>query len=222
LGRNYYDDVIDLAIKHAGHDILREEKGASGEARFSDGFEKRMKSIIDAEKRKQGASQAMKAAVKIAVALLIVVVISTAVIFSSEALRSRVMNLFYNIGSKSADVEFYEVDGNDIPEGMVIPGYMPQGYKLAEATKLGLIYKSIYENSGGDTISILQKSAGSNLTVNSEDAETYEVEIKNINAFVSEIEGINYIFFSYDSYDYTLFGKIEVSELKGIAESIIE
>ncbi|MGE5494288.1 MAG: DUF4367 domain-containing protein [Burkholderiales bacterium] len=222
--RGYYDDLVDVAIKHAGHDILKEASMTmdAGEARFSDDFEKRMQKIIGAENRKERRSKALRAAARIAAALLVLVVISTAVIFSSEALRTEVMNMFSSIGRDSADVEFYEVGENDIPAGMIVPRYLPAGYKLVEAEKNGEFFTSRYEDSSGNMLRIMQQSQNTSAIVDSDGKDAYETEIKGEKAFVSENEEGNLIIFNYRSYVFSVLGKTDVSELKKVAESIME
>lgn len=224
MDRGYYDDMISIAIKYAGHDLLKGQTAVpqDGEARFSENFEKRMKKFIDDERRKRITSRGVRVASRIAAALLVLVVISTVVVFSSDALRTKVMNMFSNVGGQSADVEFYEVGENDLPAGMIVPGYMPEGYKLAGAEKNGRIFISSYKNSEGDTITISQQSGSSSATVDSDGTAAYETEIKGQKAFISENPEKNFILFSYDSYSFTVSGDIGVSELERIAESIIK
>ncbi len=222
--RGYYDDLVDVAIKHAGHDILKEASGIldAGEARFSESFEKTMQKLIGAENRKISKSKALRGAAKIVAALLVLVVISTAVIFSSEALRTKVMNMFSSIGSDSADVEFYEVDGNDIPAGMIVPGYLPDGYKLAGAEKSGNVFNSRYEDTGGNILRIVQQSQCASAVVDSDGYDAYETEIKGEKAFVSENDEGNLIIFNYGSYVFAVSGTMDVCELKKVAGSIIK
>jgi hypothetical protein len=222
--RGYYDDLVGVAIKHAGHDILKEASMTmhAGEARFSEDFEKRMQKIIGAENRKESKSKALRTAARIAAALLVLVVISTAVIFSSEALRTEVMNMFSSIGRDSADVEFYEVDENDIPAGLIVPRYLPSGYKLVEAEKSGDAFNSMYEDTSGNMLRIVQQSKSTSAVVDSDGIGAYETIIKGEKAFVSENEEGNLIIFNYQSYVFTVLGKTNISELKKVAESIME
>jgi hypothetical protein len=225
LGRDYYDDVLNVAIKYAGHDLLKESgaAGNSGDAHFSREFEKTMKSLIGAERRKRGASKALKAAARVAAALLILAVVSTAVIFSSEALRTKVLNMFYSVGSDNASVESVEVDENNIPVDMVVPGYMPSGYDMSpKIVKTGGIYTSKYVNSDNNTITLVQKDSSINATVDSDGVTAYATNIKGVEAFVSENVEKNIVLFNYGTKGFLISGKIDVSELVKIAESIIE
>lgn len=222
MGRSYYDDVLDVAIRHAGHDILKEKtaQSFSGETHFSQEFERKMKSIISAEKRKRSTSKTLRVASKAAAALLVLVVVSTMVIFSSEALRVKVMNMFYSIGGDSAEVQFY--DDNNIPEGMIMPEYIPEGYRLTKAEKVGSMYNSEYQNSDGNTIYISEQNEGANPTLD-KDVAAYPTEIKGRPGFVCINDNqMNIVVFNYASHDFIISGKIDVSELTKIAESMIK
>jgi hypothetical protein len=226
LAKSYYDDILDLAIKYAGHDILKEEttpQTAGGE-RFSDGFEKRMKKIIGAEKRRQSRPKVIRFVTRTAAVIVILLIISTAVIYSSEALRVKFMNMFQSAGSNgSTNVEFFEVDKNNIPVGMVMPKYITDGFKLREdPVKNGRIFTCEFINPDGKTIRIFQSPGGGSATVDSDGIAAYETEIKGRPAFVSYDEKKSIILFNYETYDFALIGQIDISELTKIAESMID
>ncbi len=227
MGREYYDDVLDIAIKYAGRELLRDtalESPSCGETRFSEGFEKKMERIISGEIRKRRTSKIIKIASRAAAALLILAIVSTVVVFSSEALRSQVFNMFSEIGGDSVDIQGYVVSPEGIPEGMIMPGYIPEGFTLTMAEKYGyMAYKSKYEDGHGSTISILQTAADSSVTIDN-DGNAYETDISGVKAIACENDGNNIIAFIYKEYAYVLMGddEVELSELKKTAQSIID
>jgi hypothetical protein len=195
----------------------------SGEARFSERFEKSMVRIIGAEARRHRASKAIKIATRIAAVLLILLFVSTAVIFSSEALRTKVYNMFANIGEDSVDIGSYEVPPGGIPEGMIMPRYIPEGFNLKEAKKIvDMKFTSNYYDSYGNRISVKQRKAGASIVIDN-DGNAYETEISGVKAIAAENDDNIIIAFVYKEYAFVLtgYGEIELSELIRMAESIL-
>lgn len=226
MARCYYDDVFDTAIKHAGREILLDMAGAaalSEEPRYSESFEKSMKRIIDGDIRKRRTSKVLKVATRAAAVLLIMLFVSTAVVFSSEALRSEVFNMFAKIGEDSVDIGS-EVGIESIPEGMIVPGYIPEGYRLTEAKNVGQFsYRSEYKDSSGNIITVWQMKAD-NLDLGIDnDGNAYETEISGVRAIAADNDDNNIVAFIYKEYTYTIetFNGAELSELIKIAQSII-
>lgn len=226
MKKQYNEELTDLAIKHAGHEILEEiaqetPPNADG-MRLSNDFEKRMQRIIKGDLRKRRVSRALKVTAKVAAIIMVFLVISTVVVFSSEALRSTVFNLFYETGGVSTEIDFSDADSSGLPEGLVMPGYIPAGYKLVDATKNGTMYTSILKNSAGDIIIIEQGKVNAHLSADSEGEDTYETEFMGEKIYVIESEEINMVFFNSSLYGFTISGDIKTSELLAIAESILK
>lgn len=225
MGRYYSEDVLDVAIKHAGRELLLEAAGSvsNEEARFSAGFEKRMQSVINGEIRKRRTSKALKILSRVAAAMLIVIVVSTAVVFSSEALRAEVFNMFANIGKGSVDIGA-QLGSNSVPEGMAVPGYLPEGFRLTEAEKVGLYtFVSGYKDLSGNMITIKQYKAD-NLDLGIDnDGKAYETDISGVKVIAADNIDNIIAAFVYKEYAYTIgtFSEVELSELLKIAQSII-
>lgn len=227
MGRSYYDDVFDSAIKHAGRELLLDMAGValpSEEPRYSERFEKSMKCIVDGEIRKRRVSKIIKVTTRVAAALLILLFVSTAVVFSSEALRSEVFNMFSKIGEGSVDIG-PEVDSGSIPVGMIVPGYIPEGFRLANAKEIGISrFKSEYKDLSGNIISIKQLIAD-NLDLGIDnDGRAYETEISGVKVIAADNDDNNIVAFIYREYAYTIrtLYDVELSELLKMAQSIIE
>jgi len=224
MKQSYYNEVLDLAIKHAGHEILADmvgnETSELSDIKTSGVFDRSISRIISKEKRKQRNSKALRIAAKIAAGFLIVIIISTAVIFSSEALRTEVLNMFINIGEKSADIEFSDI--GDVPEAVVLPYYLPAGFTLKESKKEGRYYYTTYENPEGIWIKLNQYPAGTSTKVNSEGIASYVTEIKGCKVYVNEHEVWNTIVFNNDEYVFELKADISISEMLKIVESMLK
>ena len=231
MSHKYLDDMIDLAIAHAGHDLL-EEAGRDADEELvaaSDAFKKRMDSIIEKDIRRWRRAKARKIAVKAAVVPLIFIVVSTAVIMSVDALRVQIYNLFITTDDDSTEINMSEQppsmdDGGvpvDIPDGMAIPAYIPEGFRLVE-TSAGLSFKSIYESSDGQHIKITQMSIKMGSTFDTEENEYYEVKTGGKSIFVvKQKDGSDILVFNNDEYAFIIYGEISVGELLKIAESLI-
>lgn len=234
MKRSYSDDMLDLAIKHAGHDILAEiahempsDEEIKESIKYSDEFEKRIKKIIGMDFRRRRLSKVIRVVTKVAVIILVFLIVSTAVIFSSEALRIKVMNLFYQTGEKSTEIEITDNEEiENILEGLVVPSYIPEGYELEEKNRIGIIYNSIYKNSNNDMIKIEQINGSGNTTADTEKKPSYETEIMGHKIFVTECKGSegkrkNLLVFNNDLFRFSISGNINISELLKIAESML-
>jgi hypothetical protein len=80
----------------------------------------------------------------------------------------------------------------------------------------------MYEDTSGNMLRIVQQSQSTSAVVDSDGIGAYETIIKGEKAFVSENEEGNLIIFNYQSYVFTVLGKTNISELKKVAESIME
>lgn len=227
MGRNYFDDVLDIAIKHAGRemlcDIALEAPPVAEEAQFSNEFEKKMARIIGGEARRNRTRRAAKIATRVAAVLLIVLFVSTAVVFSSEALRTKVFNMFAEIGEDFVDIGS-EVAPGDIPEGMTVPEYIPEGFRLTKAKKTGkMSFKSNFEDSLGNTILIQQMSATASIAIDN-DGKAYETQISGVKVIAADNDDNSVAAFIYKEYAYIItgMGETKLSQLLKVAKSIID
>jgi hypothetical protein len=226
VSKSYNEEALNLAIKHAGHDIFKEIGSEASinpdtEYNFSDEFEKKMQRLIVREKRKRVTGKALKILGRVAAALLILLVVSTVVIFSSEALRLEFINIFFHQEKVSTNIDFSKTDTTEIPEGVVVPSYIPEGYRLKEIQNIGEQKTSIYENQSGDLFRINQYKDSASVKIDNEGEKLNEVDLYGTKALVTEGK-VNKIVFSKDKYIFMIEGKIEVSEIIKIAESIIK
>lgn len=222
---NYYNEVVDIAIKHAGREVLRDNANSAAvteDVRFSADFDKRMKRMLSGYMRKKKALKIFKVSSKVAVILCLFVILSTAVIFSTEALRIEAMNLFVDHGDGYADLQFFKVDENNFPVGMVMPGYIPDRFKLEQAYKSESLYVSEYKDASGKVIKIQQGVYLKSLTVDDDGLGSYQTKIMDKAAYVAINKDINSIYFNSNAYGFSIYGDIDSSELIKIAESILE
>ena len=222
--KGYNEEMIDLAIKYAGHELLTDAalEGVDGCPDTLAHFDNRMLGLIRRKAAGRHAKAALKITARVAAILAIVIMISTAVIYSSDALRVQVLNLIYNEKEDVTEITFENSETAQIPEGMVEPGFIPYGFELIE-TKVegeGVMIMNLYENEAGDTIRIQQLSLSSSIGVNNDNA--YEIQIAGRTAYVSEHGDENTVVFNNDWNCFIISGMAPAEDLIAMAESMLE
>jgi hypothetical protein len=97
---------------------------------------------------------------------------------------------------------------------------LAEGYYLESTQQTGNVNISCYKNSSGISIRINQWKTTPSITINNEGAKTYETDLDGTKVLVIE-DKINIVVFSMDTNVFSIEGKIGVSELLKVAESII-
>lgn len=231
MNKRYNEEALDLAIKHAGQSMLKETgwehlENEAGQHIFSKEFENKMRRLVSIEKRKLRARKALKIAVRVAAAIVVVLIVSTAVIFSSEALRVQFLSMFYQKNERSIDIDFSETGKHGEPLEIIEPEYIPEGYTLQKLDimpgNMGGI--SIYSNKSGNEFQVMQDNGTPSITIDNEGAKTYEKYIDGIKILVIEnnVKKFNHVLFNKGTATFSIFGKIDVSELIKMAESLIK
>ena len=222
MTNKYQDEVICVTVKYAGHEALADAALDCGgvDAVVSEAFDKKMRALIGRRSAWRGASKALKITARIAAVLAVFIVISTAVIFSSEALRVEVANLFhFNSGENQTSIGFTGADTQQLAEGIVLPGYLPKGFELVETNKKNLMIKSRYENEAGAFITIEQNVLNSHINANSDSFS--ETEIAGRTVYFLEDDEFNVVIFNNEMNSFILSANIDISELLIIAESML-
>ena len=160
----------------------------------------------------------LKVTARIAAVFLVFLIVSTAVICSSEALRIKVANLIYSVGEGNTAISFIDADPGDLPEDMIVPGYIPDGYRLTDAYQDGPRVVSQYQDAAGNIIMIEQNVPNPQIVVSK---NSCEVEIAGRKGFVTTTEGYNTVICNNDMHCYFISGTIDASELLVIAESFM-
>lgn len=222
--QRYNDEMVDIAIKYAGYEMLADAACVSADAcsDTSAQFDSRIEALIRRKTAGRHAKTALKIAARVAAILAIVIVISTAVICSSEALRVQVMNMLYVEKEDFTEIHFSDAQGVQTPEGMVVPEFIPYGFTLIEVQDEGegIMIMSLYENEAGDMIRIQQLPVSSSIGVDNDNA--YETQIAGRTVYVSESEQENIVVFSNDWNCFIINGMAPVNDLLAMTESMLE
>ena len=221
MTKPYDEEMIEVAVKHLGHEVLAEAapEDDGGDNTVSEAFDKKMRALIRRKGAWRAGSRTLRTLSRVAAILFVVVAVFSVAILSSEALRAQVINLLYQIGDEKGQITFAEVNPAKLPEGTVVPGYLPNGYRFVEANIDGVYIVSRYENEDGDEITIQQGPLNVEITVSQ--AQTAPVEIAGRTAYIITVEDNITVIFNDDSSSYILDGDIEVSQLLIIAESML-
>jgi hypothetical protein len=220
---NYNDEVFDITIKHAGREVLRDiykEAEALNKTHLSEDLDRRIKRLIKGSARKKRVSRILKVSTRVAAVLVLFIIISTAVFFSSEAMRVKVMNLFTEKAEGHVDLQFFEIE-DGLPKGMIVPEYIPKGFTLKKAYKNSSWFISEYQNSSNNVIRVQQGSYLTSVTVDDDGLGSYETDIMGKKAYVAVNKAVNSIYFNSNSYGFVIYTDMDPSELIKIAESIL-
>ena len=224
MSKTYNEDMFDLAIKHAGHSIL-EEMGSHSNTegiQFPDSLEKKMRGIINRQIIKRKTRRFLIVASKVAAILLVFMIVSTAVIYSSDALRSQVINMFIDKNEDAADINFYNIDKSMIPGGMVIPKFIPNGFELVDASYDGAqFYTSQYENDQGAMFRIDQVSYDACISLTNQLGDSHVTTIMGRDVYVLEQGDSNVVIFNDDVFGFIISGEIELTTLLIVTESLL-
>ena len=229
MANKHNEALLDSLIRHAGHQILIEmanetpaqadEQGLAGVLKNLD---ERMRKVIIKNRRRQRMQKLGRAAVKVAVVLVVALIISTIAIVSSEALRETVISMLISDGEESAQVMGMDEDNVESSGLIVTPAYLPDGFVLKETLKTDWGFKSIYENAQFETISIEQGYLGMDLAIDVERHESEQIEIGGRTTYVFFKERESALAFDTDVNTFIIFGQIGKKEIINVAKSMIK
>ncbi len=159
-----------------------------------------------------------------AIILLVLFTAMSAVVFSVEAVRIRVFNFFMEKNENYTEVRI-DVENSDslTPkldwESYYSPEYMPEGYFFETSAGGGAI-KVLKYTDGENQIIITQARNGTDLQLDTEDAEVKEVAIDG-NKGQLIIKGNEIMLFWYnDEVSFNINGQVSVEEIIKISESM--
>ncbi len=214
------EEMIEVAVKHIGHEFLAELAGnTEGDFVVSESFDKKMHALIGRKAARRTGRSAMKMLTRVAAVLFVIIVVFSVAVVSSEALRSRVISLLYEVGGGKAQISFGVIGTEKPIEGMVIPDYLPRGYELVKTDVDGQLILSQYENEAGNSISIQQTPLDTHIEATQDGA--YQMQIAGRTVYVIDQADYKTVIFSNDWYCFIIFGEVELSDLLAITESIL-
>lgn len=111
--------------------------------------------------------------------------------------------------------------GNDIlVELSYYPSYIPEGYKQSNIENYGNLELIYFENDNGDIIEFLQSEQDPDFQVDTEGANTTEININGAEGILVSKEGVNTLFWFTDTNNFYITGKLDQEEIITMAESL--
>lgn len=229
LNEKIFDDMLSYALEESADDpasSLPPDEELEKEVTLRPEFEARMAHFFRRQKQKERSRRSGRVLLKAACFLCIIIVVSTAVIFSVEALRVPFLNFFSNSGNDSTTVHVEDAGAEydayaDQVKGLYLPSYIPDTYSVASVERTSNYYRAIYKSADENMIVLQSLLNGSSagidntgsiierLTINDEEAQFFTKDQSNI------------LIFKYKQNAMMLSAKISKIELVKIAESII-
>jgi hypothetical protein len=188
---------------------------------LSDSGEKRIMRLIKKELRREKTGKAVRTLTKVAVIFLIVLAVCAVTIMSVEAFRVPVFNLFVNANDEATDISVGKDMPGTAPQEFASKSiYMPAGFELTSTEEYAETIRYIYSNAEGRSIIISRYSLGSYFGIDTEDAETGQVDINGSEALYSIKNGVTLLTFKTDEYAYKIEASVELPEVVEIAKSL--
>lgn len=177
-----------------------------------------------AEKRKKMFLNLKQFSKRAAILILVLIGAMSALMFTVEAVRVRVLNFFIERNEKYTEVRIDEETGSNSIAGLdwenyYSPGYIPEGYSFESSKGLGAIKVLIYTN-GEDQIVFTQSRNGTDIQLDTEDAVVKEVSIDGKEGMIIT-EGDKVMLFWYnEEVSFTLVGHVAEEEMVKMALSV--
>lgn len=197
------------------------------EIQTSKSFEKKMQTLIKEQRRTPKTNKILRYMKQTVAAVLAVVVITFGGLMTVEAYREKVIEIVVHVFRELTDYRFYSeksgVDEIVLPE--ISFEYIPDGMWNAENRITSNNQRYIlYEHENGTFFELTQypiTADGSHGKILDTEDSAYETTNINGNeAFSNVKDGNAIIFWSYNNVIYDLYGNLDLTELKEIAEKI--
>ena len=223
------EELLDSLIRHAGHQVLIEagDEASAGEpwdgdADVMENLDEKMRRVINNDIRRRKWSKFAKSALKVAVALLVVLMISVIAVASSEALRETIINMLISNDEEASYLNVTEEDNVETSGLIVTPEYLPDGYAFKETVKTDRGFMSIYENKEHKTLMIVQGELGMDMTADNERHESERITIGEYEAYIFSNEQDSVLVLNTDINTFRISGEISREEIINVAKSMIQ
>ena len=199
--QNASDEIVDSMADEIPENVEEHE--------FSKEFEKKMKKLINSESRPKH--------YKIAAAFLLFFIISGFSAFQIEAVRLRIMALFTQDNQTHTSFSFLDKTTTGMREIEI--EYL-EDFEIVEERLSQGKYLASYSD-GNNTFTFSQSPEDGNLKIDTENAETKSVSIKNTDVFFS----VKNSFYTYmwigEEYCYTIHSDLDRTIIEKIITEII-
>ncbi len=219
------DDFLYKYMKGAENIILESlPKEEELSYKFSKRFKRKMNKLIRRENRTPFMKSFINHSKKVVVIFLIFVTIAFATTMSVEAYRVKFFEVVIEVWEEFTSMIFKNNKNiNDKKLIPAVPEYTPKGFSILEENINDYVYSIIYVNENNEEIFYEQRiiSQGEVL-LDTENIEVETIEVDNQAIILFTNKGVNQIYWSDDSYSFTLISTINIEELITITKNIFK
>ncbi len=191
---------------------------------FSKRFEYRMKKLIRYSKRGPFMKAFMSGTRRIAIAMLILILISFTTIMSVEAYRNRFFEIIKNILEEFTSITFETDEAlSEIQFQGIEPQYIPDGFSKSEESITYSSLSVIYSNGKGTDIAYEQAFITNNqIIIDTEDTEINKLMINNHEVeYIFKNDAYQFMWYK-DHYAFSLFSSAHREDLIKMIESMLK
>ena len=194
---------------------------------FSRRFERKMKRLIREQKRSPQANRMIRGLRRVAAIILVIGILSFSGLMTVEAYREKVIEVITLVFHDLTNYRFISEESGseqhvDLPD--ITFQYIPDGMEKVEDTARERFRYILYEAQDGNffelTQTVIIDNSDYEKILDTEDAITEEFYIGDSEAVLNTKNGVTTIFWTKDHILYSLYGTIDPTELKSVAEKI--
>lgn len=214
--------IFSALIKKSAHEYLKKDiedhNAVQHDSSLSHTCDHKLKSMIRSGIRKQKRRRGLKRLPRVVCAFLAVVVVFSVAAISVEAVRIKFLNLMILPSEIVTDIT---VEDTNTPGNITgAPRYMTPGYQFSAMDEVKNKRTLIYTDAEDNEIRIKIYEIGYQIGVDTQDAVCEDISINGNDGFYSVKNHFGMLVFETDVHAYLIIGKVDVLELKKIAESI--
>lgn len=197
------------------------------EIQTSKRFEKKMQKLIKGQRHTPRTNRVLRYMKQTVAAVLAVAILSFSGLMTVEAYREKVIEIVVQVFHELTDYRFAseqsEVGDIVLPE--ISFEYVPKGMqKVIDSNFADNSRYIVYEDDYGNFFELTQTAIGSNgafgTILNTEDSVYETTDVNGNEAFANIKDGDSSIFWIEDNVVYDLYGNLDLTKLKSIAEKI--
>lgn len=225
MNKNTFDKVFDALLSEAANDYVNDmgnqlDGDQLQNIEFSAEHNRRINKLFVKRRRSQKIIKFSKLATGAACVLLVLLVASTAAIFSVEAWRNTVISYIFDPDAPGTFFGFGDNDGGQYycEKGMFLK-YITKGFELKEDSS-GRYIDLLFVDNENNYFSVGTKGLDGVWSVDTEDAEVNEIVINGQKAITLTSYKCNAILWNDSRYSYSIYGNIAQDELLKIVKNI--
>ena len=218
-GRIAFDSLFAIAAKTVfdeEYEEIRQDHEALGDIVFSAVFEARMKRLLAINKRRK----VIEAGKRVAVILLIVTTLFSAVLLMNDEVRAVVKEVFVEWFDGFA---WFSASNASSESAILLPQYLPQGYQEVSRIEEVFWTQIIYSNDLGHEVFFEIYPSNTEMGVNNDDVDYAVWQHKGIEYHAMEStsdDEVSQIVWLDQGSLFSLYSFIDIDELRQIAISV--